>query len=141
MLTSVYARAGRSFSVQIARQGGKNELSAQIELLLLMSGHGGDIAIKCAPTLRPQLQVSRRRLWDCLARARLCNVARLEPDAVRFGDAAVRFLSAEPHANVVGHTAGLLLEVDEAQDVDAAKFDREFRPMAAAANAATVYYG
>ena len=35
IVASVAAREGRSFSVQIARQGGKNELSAQVELLLL----------------------------------------------------------------------------------------------------------
>ncbi len=39
--------------------------------------------------------------------------------------------------NLVGHTADLLLEVDEEQDVDVEKFDRDFRPMAAL----TVYYG
>ncbi len=42
---------------------------------------------------------------------------------------------------MVGHTASLLLEVDEARDVDREKFDRKFRPMAAPANATTVYYG
>jgi hypothetical protein len=141
VLTSVFAKAGQSFSVQVARQGGKNELSAQIELLLLMSGHGGDIAIKCAPTLRPQLQVSRHRLWSRVGEAGLRRIGRMEPDAVRLGDSVVRFLSAEPTAHVVGHTAGQLLEVDEAQDVDAEKFDRDFRPMAASTNATTVYYG
>ena len=50
------------------------------------------------------------------------------------------FLSAEPAANVVGHIGGIILEVDEAQDVDAEKFDREFRPMAAT-GATIVYYG
>ena len=44
---------------------------------------------------------------------------------------ALMWLAAEPGANVVGHTAGLLLEVDEAQDVDVETFDRAFRPMAA----------
>ena len=141
VIESIFQRRGRSISVQIARQGGKNELSAQIELLLLTAaGHGGD-AIKCAPTFHPQLQVSRRRLWTRIGQAGLRNVARLEPDAVRLGDARVLFLSAGPQSNIVGHTAGLLLEVDEAQDVDAAKFDREFRPMAAATDATTVYYG
>ncbi len=141
VLESVFQCRGRAISVQIARQGGKNELSAQIELLLLTAaGHGGDV-IKCAPTLHPQLQVSRHRLWTRIGQAGLRNVARLEPDAVRLGDARVLFLSAGPQSNVVGHTAGLLLEVDEAQDVDAVKFDREFRPMAAATDATTVYYG
>jgi hypothetical protein len=51
------------------------------------------------------------------------------------------FLSAEPGSNVVGHTARILLEVDESQDVDREKFNRDFRPMAAVANATTVHYG
>jgi len=33
---SVRRRLGLSFSVEVARQGGKNELSARIELLLLL---------------------------------------------------------------------------------------------------------
>jgi hypothetical protein len=62
-------------------------------------------------------------------------------NAVALGDARFVFLSAEAGANVVGHTASLLLEVDEAQAVDADKFDREFRPMTATSNATTVMYG
>jgi hypothetical protein len=61
--------------------------------------------------------------------------------AIRVGRARQLFMSAEPEANVVGHTAQLLLEVDEAQDVSEEKFDRDFRPMAATTNATTVYYG
>ena len=60
---------------------------------------------------------------------------------VRVGRARMLFMSAGPDANVVGHSAQLLLEVDEAQDVDEEKFDREFRPMAATTNATTVFYG
>ena len=41
----------------------------------------------------------------------------------------------------MGHTADLLLEVDEAQDVDIDKFDKELQPMAAASGATTVFYG
>src|SRR5215207_5949957 len=51
------------------------------------------------------------------------------------------FLSAEAGSNVVGHTADLLLEVDEAQDVDIEKYDKELQPMAAANGATTVFYG
>ncbi len=61
--------------------------------------------------------------------------------SVRCGHASARFLSAEPSANVVGHTADLLLEVDEAQDVDVETFDRAFRPMAASTDAPVVFYG
>jgi len=35
ILESVFGNKGLTFSVEIARQGGKNELSAQLELLLL----------------------------------------------------------------------------------------------------------
>ncbi len=42
---------------------------------------------------------------------------------------------------MVGGTASLLLEVDEAQDVEADLYGRVFRPMAASTNATTVLYG
>src|SRR5947209_19916059 len=60
---------------------------------------------------------------------------------VQLGRASVTFLSADASANVVGATASLLLEIDEAQDVDPDKYDRDFRPMASANNATTVLYG
>lgn len=143
ILDSALNGKGLSFSVEIARQGGKNELSAQLELLLLAANLGRPLdAIKCAPTFRPQALISLRRLWSRIAAAGLDGVARREATyAIRLGRARQLFLSAEPGSNVVGHTAQLLLEVDEAQDVEVDKFDRDFRPMAAAANATTVYYG
>ena len=143
IVRSVLRNEGRSFSVEIARQGGKNELSAQIEafLLLAAAGHAVD-AIKCAPTFRPQALISLRRLWARLRTAKLAPPAVLEEGrAIRLGDARLLFLSAEPGANVVGHTAGLMLEVDEAQDIDPDHFDHAFRPMAAAAGATIVFYG
>jgi hypothetical protein len=57
------------------------------------------------------------------------------------GGGRMVFLSAGGESSVVGHTASLILEVDEAQDVDGEKFDKDFRPMAATTNATTVYYG
>jgi len=140
---SVFQRQGQSISVMMARQAGKNELSAQLELLLLTAHMGWNVdAIKCAPTFQPQARISMRRLWSRLGEAGLAAVcAREEGHIIRVGRARQVFLSAEPQSNVVGHTAQLLLEVDEAQDVDKDKFDKEFRPMAATANATTVYYG
>ena len=143
ILASVRGRDGLSFSLAMARQGGKNELSAQIEALLLTANAGRDAdGVKCAPTFEPQGRVSMRRLWSRLIEAGLGSIASREAGhIVRVGKARMVFLSAEPGANVMGHTAQLLLEVDEAQDVDEEKFDREFRPMAATANATTVFYG
>jgi hypothetical protein len=53
----------------------------------------------------------------------------------------VIFLSAHPSASVVGITASLLLEVDEAQAVSVEKFNRDLRPMVSSQNATTVLYG
>jgi hypothetical protein len=133
---------GGSISVEIARQGGKNELSARVELVALLSRprRGGTI-VKCAPTFHPQAALSFARLRERVADAGLDRYMQVSGTAVRHGRAEVRFLSAEPRANVVGHTASMLLEVDEAQDVDVETFDRAFRPMAASTNAPVVYYG
>ncbi len=134
---------GLTFTVVMARQAGKNELSAHVELLLLAKNARRSLdSVKCAPTFHPQARISLSRLWSRILQAGLDPLAaREDGHAVRFGRARQIFLSAEPAANVIGHTASLLLEVDEAQDVDRDKFDREFRPMAAPANATTVYYG
>ena len=143
IVESALGRRGLSFTVVMARQAGKNELSAHVELFLLAKNARRSLdGVKCAPTFDPQARISLRRLWRRIAEAGLEPLAaREDGHAVRFGRARQLFLSAEPAANVVGHTASLLLEVDEAQDVDREKFDREFRPMAAPANATTVYYG
>ncbi len=142
VLDSAYHKRGRTITIEMARQGGKNELSAQIELLLLglNAESGGDI-IKCAPTFAPQLLLSSRRLWQRIRQGALLHAAQRELTSITFGQARVLFLSAAPGASVVGHTASLLLEVDEAQDVEPDKFDRDFRPMAATTNATTVLYG
>ena len=68
ILDSVFGRKGITFSVEIARQGGKNELSAQLELLLLtlfMTVKPQNL-IKCAPTFKPQTVISIARLKDRL---------------------------------------------------------------------------
>ena len=86
--------------------------------------------------------ISLRRLRDCLDGSEFAGDYVLEAGhIVRLGQARVIFLSANDNANVVGNTAHLLLEVDEAQDVSVEKFDRDFRPMAATRNATTVLYG
>ena len=143
VLRRVFAGEGGSISVEIARQGGKNELSAQIELALLLSRQlrGGTI-VKCAPTFEPQATISRDRLLERAAQAGVGPLIEREgTGTLRCGRARARFLSAEPSAHVLGHTADLLLEVDEAQEVQPEKFDRDFRPMAASTNAPVVYYG
>jgi len=140
---SVLNRKGMTFSVEIARQGGKNELSAQLEVLLLtlFSSRGGN-AIKCSPTFKPQTVISMARLKERLNDWGYGGVWRTEMNyIVRLGNARQIFLSADESANVVGNTAHILLEVDESQDVSREKYAKEFRPMGAATNVTTVHYG
>ena len=66
---------------------------------------------------------------------------RVKKDEITYGNTSVRCLSASPNAAIVGATAELLLEVDEAQMVAAEKYDREAAPMAAANNAVQVFWG
>src|SRR5690606_37390274 len=133
VLASVLAGEGRSFSVEIARQGGKNELSAHLALELLLRFRQSDVTlVKAAPTFDPQARISLGRLWERVRDAGLRRWASRDASSVRIGRARQVFLSAELTSNVVGHTADLLLEIDEAQDVAPDKFDRDFAPMAAA---------
>jgi len=140
---SVLNRKGMTFSVEIARQGGKNELSAQLEVLLLtlFIARGGN-AIKCSPTFKPQTVVSMMRLKERLNQWGYAGLWRTEMGYIlRLGNARQVFLSAGESANVVGNTAHILLEVDESQDVSKEKYGKEFRPMGAATNVTTVHYG
>lgn len=143
IVNSVVRRQGHVFSVMFARQMGKNELSAHLEayLLNLFQRAGGTI-VKAAPTFTPQALISKARLEGLLDNPfNRRRWRRQWEHTVRLGRARVLFLSGEPHANVVGATADLLLEIDEAQDFDADKYRRDFRPMASTTNATTVLYG
>ncbi len=63
VLNSIENNLGLTFSVEIARQGGKNELSAHLEVLLMTMYHvAGGSAIKCSPTFKPQTVISMTRL-------------------------------------------------------------------------------
>lgn len=153
ILASIQGGHGHIFSVMMARQSGKNQLSAVLEAYLLAKMSQGTI-VKAAPTFEPQIINSRLRLLSMLdtpfTRNRVWTshgyIVGLAPSA----DAAllrthagprVMFYSAGPESNVVGATADLLLEIDEAQDVTREKFDRDFRPMASTRNATTILYG
>jgi hypothetical protein len=141
---SVVRGEGKTFAVMFARQMGKNETSAQLEaqLLRLYAGTGGQI-VKAAPSFKPQLVTSMLRLQAALAASPLTRGRWRSRFGyiVELGKAGITFLSADPGASVVGATTSLLLEIDEAQDVDPDAYDRSFRPMAASTNATTVLYG
>ena len=143
VLNSVFGRKGLTFSVEIARQGGKNELSAQLELLLLtLYMAEPKNLIKCSPTFKPQTVISMMRLKDRLNDAGFDGIWTSELGyIVRLGNARAIFLSADESANVVGNTAHILLEIDESQDVSKDKYTKEFKPMGATTNVTTVHYG
>lgn len=115
---------GLTFSIEIARQGGKNELSAYLETAVLV--HSAAAAprnlVKCSPTFQPQTIISMMRLKDRLNDVGFAGVWESERGyIVKLGNARAIFLSAEESANVVGNTAHILLEIDESQDVSKEK--------------------
>lgn len=143
ILASVRACRGDTFTVMFARQMGKNELSAALEcyLLTLCQGCGGTL-VKAAPTYRPQVVTSLLRLDAFLANPLTAGRWRARFGYLReVGAARILFFSGQPQASVVGATASLLLEIDEAQDFDPDKYAKDFRPMGATGNATTVLYG
>jgi hypothetical protein len=143
ILDSVLHRKGLTFTVMMSRQAGKNELSAQLQgyLLTLFSRTGGTI-VKAAPTFRPQIVNSMLRLQrvldNDLTRGRWSSQFGY---VMSLGQAKIFFFSGDEGAQVVGATASLLLEIDEAQDFDEAKYLKDFRPMGATSNVTTVLYG
>lgn len=143
ILRSIDEKAGDAITVMMSRQAGKNELSAQLEAFLLnrYQRRGGFI-VKCAPTFKPQVINSKLRLEQALTNP--LNAGRWRSQfayMVALGKARVVFFSAEPTAQVVGATASIAMEFDEAQDIALDKHDKDFMPMAATTNATRVYYG
>jgi len=142
-MDSIHKGMGLTFSVEIARQGGKNELSAHLEVLLLTlyMARGGNL-VKCSPTFKPQTVISIERLKQRLEDLGFDGIYRPQMGyIVQLGNAKAIFLSAEGSSSVVGHTADILLEIDESQDVSKEKYTKEFRPMGSATNVTTILYG
>lgn len=132
------------FTLLMPRQSGKNQLAATIvtALLLAHARRGGSIVV-CAPTFHPQAVISLERTCAILEpAARLAGLRPLRAESrLRCGNAEAIFLSASGHAQVAGHTASIALLADEAQDIDADWFDRQFRPMAASTGAPALLFG
>lgn len=151
IVDSVFQNKGQTFSVMLARQMGKNEISAIVEAYILAHEEDATI-IKAAPTYKPQIAISRLRLLSMLEQSTLAKnvwrsqgymvgVARRTEDVQKQKGGRIIFLSAGNEARVVGNTATHLLEIDEAQDVGVEKFNTQLRPMVATKNATTVLFG
>lgn len=142
ILQAVLNHEGGRFAVMMSRQSGKNETSAQLEALLLNlhRSRGGTI-VKAAPTFRPQAVTSLRRLIDLHMGTPLPTPRKTQAYMIVQGRATISFFGAGENTSVVGATASLLLEGDEAQDINLDKWSKDFRPMAASTNAPTVLWG
>ena len=141
---SVLSDQGLSFVVIFPRQSGKNELQAQIEVYLLSLFSVQQVEmVKVSPTWKPQSLNAMRRLERVL-KHNLVSRGRWDKRSgyiYQFGEAMIHFLSGAPTSSIVGATASLLLECDEAQDVTISKWDKEIAPMAASTNATRVFWG
>ena len=144
VVNSVINEQGLGFVVIFPRQSGKNELQAQLQayLLMLFSNQRHEM-VQVSPTWKPQTTNAMYRLEAVLNGNRVLNDRwqKRFGHVYQLGAARLTFLSGSPNANIVGATADLLLSVDEAQDIQADKFDKEIAPMAASTNATRVLWG
>lgn len=146
IVRATLTRDVETVAVEMPRQSGKNEISAQVESLLLARLARKDARmVKAAPTWTPQLVNSKDRL---LAHVR--TIRQRMPwlkyywsmgYIVVCGSAKLQFLSAKPTSSVVGATANMLMEIDEAQDVLPEKYNKDFSPMRASTGAVAAFYG
>jgi hypothetical protein len=141
---SIVNHLGLTFVVIFPRQSGKNELQAHIfSWLLLRFSHSGGRIVSVSPTFKPQTTNNMERVAQsldaCVASRRRWKTSK--GYMYKLGKACLQFFSGDTHARVVGATADLLLSVDEAQEVDPAKFDKDFDPMTASTNATRVFWG
>lgn len=141
---SILHHRGLTFVIILPRQSGKNELQAHLFAwaLFRFAAVGGRI-VSVSPTFKPQtmnnMERVSRSLDACLgSRGRWYST---KGYMFCLGRSCIQFFSGDPHARVVGATADLLLSVDEAQEVDPVKFDKDFDPMTASTNATRVFWG
>jgi hypothetical protein len=144
IVESAIQEKGLSFVVIFPRQSGKNELQAQIEAYLLCICSVEQVEmVKVSPTWKPQSLNAMRRLERVIKHNLFIRGkwSKLSGYIYQFGGATIHFLSGSPTSSIVGATASLLLECDEAQDIQISKWDKEIAPMAASTNATRVFWG
>ena len=144
IVQSVLNNQGLSIVVMFPRQSGKNLMQAQLEVYLMaLLAEGGSEMVKLSPTYQPQSLNAMRRLETALE-ANFLTRGKWHKSAgnhYRFHKSHLTFLSAAPGSNIVGATASTLLSLDEAQDIEIAKYDKQIAPMAASTNATRVFWG
>jgi hypothetical protein len=137
--------SGHTMTIRLPRQYGKNEIAATIHERHLMKRcvEGGSI-VRAAPTFRPQIVNSVRRLQKVALNDPLFDMDRFSMKQgfiAEYGQAEVIFLSSDSMANVEGATANVLLDMDEAHRTDRKTYEEKFVPMTASTNAPQLLWG
>jgi len=141
---SILHRKGLTFVAVLPRQSGKNELQRHLfAWLMFRAAPVGGYIVSVSPTFKPQTINAMDRLRVTLE-GNLATRGKWRPASgfiFRYGRSRLQFFSGDPAAKVVGATADLLLSVDEAQDIQPAKFDKDFDPMTASTDATRIFWG
>lgn len=145
LLDDMRRERGETFTLLFPRQAGKNELAGELMQALLRVSPRRGSAVVAAPTFLPQGAIGLERTRAAATRidpvAAPHSPTRVEGATLVAERGRAHFLSASPSAHVAGHTASIALFADEAQDIDADWFDRQFRPMAASTAAPALLFG
>ncbi len=134
---------GGIITIRSSRQTMKNECSAMVQARALTKHYreGGEY-IRTAPTWKPQIVTSRKRLERILFNDPLSKGTRPRYGfTFERGPVSIIFLSSDRNAQVVGATASVALDLDEAHKVDAGKFEEDFSPMCAFNNVPVIMWG
>lgn len=131
-----------------SRQIGKNECKARFEARLaslFQDSQRKATALTFAPTRAPQLVISKDRLKEIIEDSPylrdVLKPAFHEWYQFKAGRFTLSFLSADKDANTAGHTATVVEQLDESQDILDAQFKKICQPMTAATGAPIVFYG
>ena len=144
VVDSIRRKRGLSFVWIFPRQSGKDEaLTLLVQYLLALFDKVGGEMVFFNPTFKPQTETSMRRLESRLNANILTRGLWKKRSGYIFqlGNAFCTYMSADPTAHVVSATANRLLVVNEAQDIDLLKYDKDIHPMTASANATRVFAG
>lgn len=130
------------------RQAGKNQTKAMLEIRLAsLFKHSTRkaTALTFAPTRSPQLVITKDRIKEICEDSRYCKEI-LKPEwhewyQWRAGRFTLSLLSADKDANTAGHTATVVEQLDEAQDIADSQFKKICQPMTASTGAPIIFYG
>ncbi len=141
---SVRKKRGMTFVWIFPRQSGKDEgLALLVQYMLtLFQNEGGEIVF-FNPTFKPQTETSMRRLESRL-RSNILTMGKWNRRSgyiYQINNAYCTYLSVDPTAHVVSATANRLLVVNEAQDVEILKYDKEISPMITSTHATKLFAG